>query len=135
MQPLFFPVATVYFLAVDAHPRLRRSPLLPPSSGIFLVCSVLNKEDETAQLRDSFLAACAADLGGATCGSWWFTGGSCAFLGCEDCPDSGEGAVNEFGRFTPYWWLLSFPLVSSSTWVCGLAGCLWFGLQRRGLTW
>lgn len=53
-QPLFFPVATVSFLAVDAHRRLRRSQLLPPSFGIYLVCSVLNKEDDTAKLRDSF---------------------------------------------------------------------------------
>ncbi|CAN6974344.1 unnamed protein product [Brassica rapa subsp. trilocularis] len=54
----------VSFLAVDAHRHLQKSPLLPPSFGIYLVFSVLNKED-TAQLRDSFLTACAATLGGA----------------------------------------------------------------------
>ncbi|CAG7863828.1 unnamed protein product [Brassica rapa] len=53
----------VSFLAVDAHRHLQKSPLLPHSFGIYLVFSVLNKEDETAQLRDSFLAACAATLG------------------------------------------------------------------------
>ncbi|CDY12042.1 BnaAnng02270D [Brassica napus] len=55
----------VSFLAMDAHRHLQRSPLHPPSFGIYLVFSVLNKEDETTKLRDSFLAACAATLGGA----------------------------------------------------------------------
>lgn len=52
--------------------------------------------------------------------------------GCEDCPDSGEGAVNEFGRFTSYFWLLSFPLVSSSTWVCsfGQISMVWVAAAR-----
>ncbi|KAH0910872.1 hypothetical protein HID58_034193, partial [Brassica napus] len=123
--------AMVSFLAMDAHRHLQRSPLHPPSFGIYLVFSVLNKEDETTKLRDSFLAACAATLGGAACGSWWFTCCSCAFLifawcqGCEDCPDSGEGA-HGFAA-----WPDLYGLGSSGEGSHGEAMCL---LQRKWIS-
>lgn len=58
--------------AVGAHRLRPGKPSLFSFSrlvGFFLVCSVFSREDEKAQLRDGFPAACAVDLGGSVCGA------------------------------------------------------------------